>query len=239
MPSFPPRHIVVPILAALSALALVGCGSTPAERPAAVVAEAPLRSGTLTDFSGHWEKNYQLSDDFNTRFQLYVADIQRRFTQGGSLEQGGVGAGRGANTDAINGLARFAEELTRMPLLDIVQDEQHIDIERQDDFNLRCQYNDRLYVQSSNAFGNDLCDWTQERLLFQMRLAGGLEISHQLSLSPDNAMLNVTTTVSSDTVNVPVVISNYYTRYTPPDDNFNCQLTLTRNTVCSQRGEAK
>jgi hypothetical protein len=227
-------HIVV----AAFATALAACSTTrPADVAAARQPDAPVHSGVLTDFSGHWEKNYQLSDDFNTRFQLYVADIQRRFTRNGNLEASGVGASRGVSADAINGLARFAEELTRMPLLDIVQDADGIDIEREDDFNLSCPYGDRLYVRGNNAFGNDLCGWNQQRLMFQMQLGGGLEINHQLSLSPDGSMLNVTTTVSSDQVDVPVVISNYYTRYTPPEDDFNCELTLTRNTVCSQVGE--
>lgn len=234
-----PHPLLVTVLAAL----LVACGST---TPGSAVTntqpqeEIPRHSGSLTNFSGNWEKNYQLSDDFNTRFQLYVADIQRRFARNGNLETGIIGGGGGGmNPDAINGLARFAEELTRMPLLDIAQDEEGIDIERQDDFNLRCLYRDLLYVRSTNSFGTDMCGWNQERLVFQMRLGGGLEISHQFSLSPDSSMLNVTTTVSSDFVSAPVVISNYYTRYTPPDENFNCRLTLTRNTVCSQRGEPK
>lgn len=223
-----------PIAIALLCFGLTACASSSSNQ--ATTALAPPHNGAVTDFSGHWEKNYQLSDDFNTRFQLYVADIQRRFTRNGNLESSAVGAGRGVSAETINGLARFAEELTRMPLLDITQDSDGIDIEREDDFNLRCPYGDRLYVQSSNAFGSDLCGWSQQRLLFQMRLTGGLEISHQLSLSPDGNMLNVTTTVSSDQVDVPVTISNYYTRYTPPADDFNCQLTLTRNTVCSRMG---
>lgn len=211
-----------------------------ASRPAAPdpQAAAPVRSGELRDFSGHWEKNYQLSDDFNLRFSLYAADIRRLIAR---MNQGDVEAlpmlrGRGLSADAINGLARFAEELTRMPLLTIEQDATRIEIERQDDFTLRCLYADLQFVRGSNAFGSDLCGWTDERLQFQMVLGGGLTIAHQFSLSPDASMLNVTTTVSSDDVAVPLVISNYYQRYTPPEEDYNCLLTLTRNTVCTQQG---
>jgi hypothetical protein len=202
---------------------------------ASVGNEAPQHSGVLTDFSGHWEKNYQASDDFNTRFQLYLADIQRSFNQR-NVETAGFAPALGVDAESINGLARFAEEITRMPLLNITQEEGAIDIARDNDFNLRCSYGDRLYVQSGNAFGNEVCGWNSERLLFNMRLGDGLSISHQFSLSADGSQLNVTTTVSSARVTVPVVISNYYTRYNKPDDNYNCQQTLTRQRVCSQRG---
>ncbi|HEY0961996.1 MAG TPA: hypothetical protein VGE69_06535 [Pseudomonadales bacterium] len=229
-----PKHL--PPLAALLSLLLGACASQPdAPEPDA---PAPQRSGELRDFSGHWEKNFQLSDDFNTRFSLYAADVRRliaRMNQG-DLEGLPALRGRGINVDAIGGLARFAEELTRMPLIDIVQDDASIEIERDSDFTLRCAYADLQYVRSANAFGSDLCGWNGERLQFRMELGGGLSISHQFSLSPDASLLNVTTTVSTDDVAVPLVISNYYQRFDPPAEDYNCMLTLTRNTVCNQRG---
>lgn len=216
-------------------LLLAACASSPEPAPDA---PAPQRVGELRDFSGHWEKNYQLSDDFNTRFSLYAADIRRliaRLNQG-NLEGLPAMRGGGININAINGLARFAEELTRMPMLDIVQDDAQIEIERENDFTLRCAYANLQFVRSSNAFGNDLCGWTGERLQFRMELADGLSIAHQFSLSPDATMLNVTTTLSSADVAVPLVISNFYQRFDPPAEDYNCLLTLTRNTVCNQRG---
>jgi hypothetical protein len=200
---------------------------------------APARVSTLRDFSGYWEKNYQLSDDFNTRFRLYIADVQRRFAaaQGRGDLQGGPGAR--VNTETINGLARFTEELTRMPLLEILQDDTSIDIERDNDFTLHCAYEDRQFTSSTNVFGADSCGWDQDRLIFRMNLAGGLTIAHQFSMNADATMLNITTQVSSASVAVPLVISNYYLRYEPPEEDYNCLLTLTRNRVCAQRGTPK
>jgi hypothetical protein len=231
----PSSRFLTPALASL--LLLAACGSTPPAESSRE-AEPATRSGELRDFSGHWEKNYQLSDDFNTRFSLYVADVRRLLAR---LSQGNVEAlptlrGRGINTDAISGLARFTEELTRMPILEIVQDDALIEIEREGDFALRCAYANLQFIRSANAFGSDVCGWTDERLQFQMALGGGLTIAHQFSLSADATMLNVTTTVSSDDISVPLVISNYYQRYTPSGEDYNCVLTLTRNTVCNQRG---
>ncbi len=227
-------------LLVLTSLLLVACASTDTpDTDPALVAAAPVRTGELRDFSGQWEKNYQLSDDFNNRFNLYVADVRRllaRLNQGDVEGLPRLRGGGGINTDAISGLARFTEELTRMPTLEIEQGDARIEIERQDDFTLRCAYEDLQFVRGTNAFGADLCGWDQERLQFRMVLGGGLTIAHQFSLSADATMLNVTTTVTTDDVSVPLVVSNYYTRFVPPAEDYNCLLTLTRNTVCNQRG---
>ena len=204
--------------------------------------EAPHHSANLTDFSGHWEKNYQASDVFYNKFQLYVADLMRRFVRGGSSnrEEGiNVESGGGVNPAAVNGLAQLAEEITRMPLLNISQDANGINVERENDFNLRCLYHDKEYVQGSNAFGNDWCGWSSQRMIFRMRMSGGLQIVHQLSLSADTTQLNVTTTVASDSVATPIVISNFYTRFKSQDDHYDCKQTLTRNKVCTQQGRNK
>ncbi len=207
--------------------------------------EAPLHDAKLPDFSGHWEKNYQASDVFYNKFQLYVADLMRRFARGsssGNREQGinvESGGGGGVNPASVNGLAQLAEEITRMPLLNIKQDGNGINVERENDFNLRCFYHDKEYVQSSNTFGNDWCGWSSQRMIFRMRMSGGLQIVHQLSLSADASQLNVTTTVASDSVATPIVISNFYTRFNSQDDHYDCRQTLTRNKVCTQQGHSK
>ncbi len=225
----------------LCGVMLAGCANTPSDAETIEVAEAPLRTGDIKDFSGNWEKNYQLSDDFAARFSLYVADIRRGVinTQGLSDREIAGLAGSGVNVDAINGLARFTEEITRTPTIEIEQEDGSINIDREDDFTLYCDYQDRQYSNSSNVFGSDTCGWNQERLIFQMALAGGLNITHQFSLSPDTNLLNVTTRVSSDLVAVPIVISSFYERYIPSEQDYNCVLTLTRSTVCNQSGAAE
>lgn len=227
------------ILLCCTALLLSACASAPQAPVPQQLAPAPKHSGNLTDFSGHWEKNYKRSDDFDNRFNLYVANVKRLYAQESRDGNGNKNAIVGTTAAGVNGLAQFSEELTRMPTLTITQDNQGINVERENDFNLRCQYKDKLYVQSSNAFGNELCGWNRDRIVFQMRLAGGLQISHLFSLSPDGTELNVTTTINSDAVAIPVVISNYYTRFSSPEDRYDCQQTLTRNKVCTQLGHGK
>lgn len=211
----------------LLCLLVSACQSTP-ELPS----DPPLLTGTRPDFSGHWEKDYARSDDFNDRLQLYVADIRRQFSRQGTLNQ----SPGFISNEAINGLARFAEEITRMPLLVIEHGDSNIEVDREHDFTLRCHYRDRQFVSSNSPFGADICGWNDQRLVFRMELGGGLTISHQFSLSPDGASLDVTTTVSSDSVSAPLVVRNIYQRFEAPEEDYNCMLTLTRSTVCTRGG---
>lgn len=219
-------------------LLLAGCASAPAGNTTASGIPGSKPANQIPNFAGHWEKNYQASDNFNSRFQLYIADIQRRMTRA-DLEQAPFAVNGGLNADAINGLARFTEEITRMPLLEIKQDDTLINVERETDFNLRCKFTDPQAMQSRNAFGAEACGWNQDRLVFRMTLSGGLHITHQLALSRDGSQLNLTTTLSTDQVNTPLIVSNYYTRFESQEDKFDCQQTLTRNKVCTQGAAGK
>lgn len=236
MPLLRRCNAVTLLLVLSGCLSLCGCASSARETNASNSPEAPLLQTLPRNLSGHWEKNFQLSDDFNNRFRLYVADIQRLYS---GQSRGIENAAPNVSNDAINGLARFTEELTRMPLMEIVQDDAEVRIEREGDFPLRCAYAGRQFVRGSNAFGSDACGWEAGRLVFQLALGGGLTITHQFTLSPDSLMLNVTTRVTSAAVAAPLVISNYYQRYTPPEQDYDCQLTLTRSTVCSQTGSSR
>lgn len=225
-------------LCLLLALVLTGCQSTaPASRDSPG-GEGAASGGTIVSalpprsLAGNWEKDYRLSDDFNSRLALFVADIQRRYSGTSANGNGFVPPVFG---EAINGLARFAEELTRMPTLAIEQEADWVSIERDLDFPLWCRHGPDLVDSGSNTFGVDACGWNGQRLIFSMQLAGGLSITHQFSLSGDGEMLDLTTTVSSASVAAPLTIRNLYRRYTPPAEP-DCILTLTRSRVCSQRG---
>ena len=193
----------------------------------------------VVDMSGNWEKDYQLSDDFETEFNLYMFDIQRRLNpQSENINRSttfGSGAAVG-NRDSVIGLARFTEEITRMPLLQIEQDRARMRIKREDDFALLCEFFNRQTSVTQTPFGTEECGWNGEQLLFMLNLTDGLRIFYQVTLSPNGQQLNITTTVSSATVSTPLTISNYYRRYDIPESDIDCILTLTRNNVCRRVG---
>lgn len=214
----------------LAALLLAACATeqTPSRINEAVDYE-------VVDLSGNWEKDYQLSDDFQTEFNLYMFDIQRKLsTQGDGLNRGntiGVGSA-GGNMETVVGLARFTEEITRMPLLEIEQDRARVRIDRDNDFALTCDFINRQTATTQTPFGIEQCGWNGEQLLFRLNLTDGLQIFYQVTLSPNKQQLNITTTVTSDQVSTPMTISNYYRRFEPPENDIDCILTLTRNNVC-------
>lgn len=220
----------------LGVLVLPGCASETVSRISEDV------GFQVVDMSGNWEKDYQLSDDFETEFNLYMSDIQRRINQqGDGLNRGttfGSGpAAAGASMEAIVGLARFTEEITRMPVLRIEQDRSRIQIDREEDFALFCEFFNRQTAVTQTPFGTEQCGWNGEQLLFQLNLADGLRIFYQVTLAPSGRQLNITTTVASSQVSTPMTISNYYRRYDVPDNDIDCILTLTRNNVCRRAPE--
>jgi len=235
----PTLQTLLQVLLLIPLLWLGSCQSPQPSQPMQATSRLlPVVASPAPDLSGHWEKNFNMSDDFSSRIALFVADIQRRYSvpQGQARGDFAFGSTTPIRAEAINGLARFAEELTRMPLLEVRQDAMAIHVERENDFSLRCSWQDGEPVRSSSVFGIDACGWSGQRLLFSMTLQGGLGILHQFSLSADGALLDVTTTVSSESVAAPLIIRNVYQRYEPPEENYNCILTLTRSRVCTQRG---
>ena len=196
--------------------------------------EQPRRA---LNFAGDWEKNYGLSDNFETKFEQLVQDIQQKIER---LERNNDrNSSFNVNTvipsrDAVLGLARFAEELTRMPLLHIEQDGTRVKIEREDDFALQCRMLGQQLSETVNSFGTETCSWDRGQMFLQIRLQNGLTIGYKVTMSNDGQELNVTTTVMSSAVDIPLTISNYYDRYTPPESDFDCVQTLSRNDVCTR-----
>ena len=222
------------LLVVLLAAGLLSACATP--EPSRISEEVTYE---VVDMSGNWEKDYQLSDDFETEFNLYMFDIQRRLNpQSENINRSttfGSGAAVG-NRESVIGLARFTEEITRMPLLQIEQDRARMRIKREDDFALLCEFFNHQTSVTQTPFGTEECGWNGEQLLFMLNLTDGLRIFYQVTLSPNGQQLNITTTVSSATVSTPLTISNYYRRYDIPESDIDCILTLTRNNVCRRVG---
>ena len=227
----------------------VSCMDTPDLRPGTIGpvqnAEYPpdtagygSHSQRKVDLSGDWEKNYDRSDDFKTEIQNYVLKIQNRIKdlQEGRRRDAAYNADSGIpdSREALLGLAQFTEEITRMPVLHIVQDKTGVQIKRENDFPLSCEFFGKQFTSKKNIYGIENCTWSGGQLFIQIRLDNGLRIVYQVTLSPDAKKLNITTTVASREASTPLTISNYYDRYSEPTSDYNCIHTLTRNDVCTK-----
>ena len=231
------KLIFLPVLILIATSA--SCYKVDDYKPDSIISPGQaVHSSRMVDFSGDWEKNYQRSDNFEIEFQNYILNIQRQIQ---ALQENrqrdssfNVDRAISVSRQSILGLAEFTEEITRMPVLHIVQDKTSVQIDRENDFALSCEYFDKQFSSKKNPYGTENCTWSGGQLFIRINLENGLNIVHQVTLSPDAQELNITTTTASREATVPLTISNYYYRYTAPQDDYNCIQTLSRNDVCSK-----
>ncbi|MEM9387437.1 MAG: hypothetical protein AAGA68_20445 [Pseudomonadota bacterium] len=188
-----------------------------------------------TDLSGHWELDYERSDNVQRRLRSLLLRLQK----GGYAvaDPGGQGVtlsrSRGS-LEALVGLAQLADEVTRSPVLEIAQTEFDIAVERDQDFALTCVFHPDRPLSQQGVMSSELCGWVNERLVFQTGLPDGLTIFHQFTLAPDGDQLHIATTLRGPGAASPFTVSRFYNRYEPlRQENEECSDTLTRGRVCA------
>ncbi|MBN7798654.1 hypothetical protein [Parahaliea mediterranea] len=219
----------------LAAMLLAGACANP---------QAPLRgdNGQPADFSGHWELNYGQSDNIQARLNALMRELRRQNERrGAGGEVGGalisVGGG-GANSGAsVFGLAQMADLITRSPQLIIDQDEEGIQVKREGNFALDCQFVGDSAYRVDSPLGRELCGWDGHQLVFTLLLPEGLSIRHRLTLSPDARSMNIASTVVSDQVSQPFTLNRVYSRFDPAAAGYHCKMTLTRGRVCTTEAQ--
>ncbi|MFV0276414.1 MAG: hypothetical protein ACK5HY_04415 [Parahaliea sp.] len=192
------------------------------------------------DFSGSWERNYGQSDDIQARLNALVRELRRQAERrSGPGEAGGSGIsiGGGNSGASVIGLARMADMITQSTLLTIAQDEEGIQVEREGDFALDCQFAGPEAYRKDSPLGRELCGWDGHQLVFTLLLPGGLSIRHRLTLSADRQYLNVATTVVSDQVSYPFTLNRVYDRFVPGSTGYRCEMTVTRGRVCTTEAQ--
>ncbi|GAB3276687.1 hypothetical protein [Parahaliea aestuarii] len=193
--------------------------------------------GQPVDFSGHWEMNYAQSDNIQARLNALVRELrkenERRSAAGGEVGGPAIAIG-GANSGAsVMGLAQMADMITQSALVTIDQDSQGIQVKREGNFALDCQFTGPDAYRLDSPFGRELCGWDGHQLVFTLLLPDGLSIRHRLTLSPDRQNMNIATTVLSDQVSQPFTLNRVYTRFEPGSSGFRCEMTVTRGRVCT------
>jgi len=211
-------------------LALAACSTT--EPP-----PRGVKTSGAVDFNGDWEVDYSQSDNVRDRYEVMIRELQRQAerrarggNQGGSMSIGGTGVNSGAS---IYGLARMAELITEIQLLNIIQDEQEISVKREGSFALRCEFHPGQLHSVETPLGREICGWDGHQLVFQIYLPEGLSIFHRLTLGPHGERLNIATTVRSDQVAYPFSLNRVFNRYDPSSTGIRCKQTLTRGRVCT------
>ena len=135
-------------------LALAACSSAPE-----IPDSAP---DAAVDFSGAWEVDYSQSDNIRDRYEMMVRELQRqaeRRARGVGQSNSTVSVGGGLGGEDLYTLARMAEMITDVQLLDIEQDEIEISVKREGSFALQCEFHAGSLHKRDTSLGSELCGW--------------------------------------------------------------------------------
>jgi len=202
--------------------------------PARVTAEAPNRHNV--DFSGSWELDYQLSDHPSEKIRyLYIqARAQAERAAERAKNSGRYVDPRIFNVQSVVGLGRLTEKIAQATVLTIAQEDDHIVINRNDDFALVCDFGEMGWKE--NAIGIEGCAWDEDQLAFQIALPDGLSVFHQFSIAADRSRINVATTVKVSGISYPFTLNRVYMPFEPGEGMFECTYTIANQTTCTLSG---
>jgi hypothetical protein len=218
-------------LLTVAMVCLSACSSGP-ETPAGRGSGAPT-----VDFSGAWEVDYSKSETVYDNYEAMMRELRRQLERRQAMNQGRGGISSGvpiaAAGDDMYALARLAELVTDIQLMDIDQEAQAITIKREGSFALYCEFSGNALYTQRNPMGSELCGWDGHQLVFQIFLPEGISIFHRFTLGPRAERVNVSTTVRSDRVSYPFTLDRVFNRYDPNSSGIRCRQTLTRGRVCT------
>ncbi len=215
-----------------AALLLGGCSSRP---------DLPGGAAVPVDFSGAWELDYSQSDNISDRYEAMIRKLRReaeRRARGNAPQSNAVvSAGASASGEDLYNLARMAEMITDVQLLDISQDETGISVKREGSFALQCEFHGGGMHRLETPLGSELCGWDAHQMVFQVALPEGLRILHRFTLGPEGQRVNIATTLWSRQAGYPFTLNRVYQRYDPESSGIRCKQTLTRGRVCTTESE--
>lgn len=191
------------------------------------------------DFAGSWEKDFRLSDNWETQLTLVLDELQRQAERQARSSNAGAGGGpgpapvRSSRRSNIVDLAQLAEYLSRQTTMRISQNDEEVRIMRQGDADLVCSISEASVETFSSPHGSERCGWDRRQLVFEISLPDDVFIMYRLSVSSDTQLLNMVIRISSRR-SEPFDLVQVFKRYQAPADDFNCRQTLTRGKVCNQ-----
>lgn len=213
---------------------LVGACTQQPTRNAAVRSN---QSSMPANLSGLWGRDYFRGDDVNRALEQWFRRLGRTAPD---LRPAGLpeldNAGTISSTQDVNSilaLARLADELTRPRYFTISQTEHQISVERENDFDISCEFYDGVAQGARTPYGEEICGWNGDQFISRLILPDGLLVSHRFTVAPEGDELHVATTVSSRNTGMSFTLSRFYKKYEPSDSLFSCIDTLSRNRVCS------
>jgi hypothetical protein len=132
---------------------------------------------------------------------------------------------------SIVGLGKLAEKIAQATVLTIAQEDDHIVINRNEDFALVCDFKEIGWQE--NAIGIEGCTWDEDQLAFKIALPNGLRILQQFSIAADRSRINVATTVKVSDISYSFTLNRVYMPFEPGEGMFECTYTIAKQTTCT------
>lgn len=228
---FPKHARLMGFTTLIALLVLVaGCNTDP-------VKQEITRVASPVDMTGHWELDYAKSDNLQDQLNSVARQIRREAARREQLAKEGRGFAGGplpGRRDLIT-LARLAEIITEPTLLEVIQAEGRMRVKRDNSFALVCETDGSTISVTTDLLGEQRCGWDSSQLFFMLNLQEGMEVTHRLSRSGVGDVLLLVTSVETPDTSLPLIVSQFFTRYDPEDLGFRCERSLTKGKICTTR----
>ncbi len=207
------------------------------QQPARDVVVRTAQSSMPSDLNGFWGRDYIRGDDVNQALNQWFRRMRRaapNLRPAGlpELDNAGI-VSSPRDVQSVLALARLADELTRPRYFTISQTESEIKVEREDDFDISCQFQDGVAQGAANPYGQEICGWDGDIFISRLFLPDGLLVSHRYTVAPQGNELHVATTVSLRYTGMSFTLSRFYNKTERSPSMFNCVDTLSMNRVCT------
>jgi hypothetical protein len=208
-----------------------------AQQPALETAAPTEQSSMPANLNGLWGRDYFRGDDVNRALDRWFQRLRRaapdlRPAGLPELDNAGI-VTSSRDIDSILALARLADEITRLRYFTISQTEHEISIERENDFDVSCEFYDGVAQGAKTPYGQEICGWAGDQFISRLILPDGLLVSHRYTVAPGGEELHVATTVTSRSTGMSFTLSRFYNKYDPSSPLFTCIDTLSQNRVCT------
>lgn len=243
-----PRAVARGCIPAARLLALLCLGASFSAVAQDSLPQLDLNLPLRLDFSGSWEKDFRRSDNWEDE----LSRTMRIRQESAARQQASPGSGRlraappisvgnvnlprsGSRGASIVDLARLAEYISRQSTIEISQTRDEVRIERSGEAAMICGVEYELQRTFASEHGVEVCGWDGQQLVFQIMLPDDLIIMHRFTVSSNQQVLNLLTSIYSKG-GEPFNLIQAFNKYQAPRDEFNCIQTLSRGQVCNQSG---
>jgi hypothetical protein len=199
-----------------------------------------IQGDISVDFTGSWERDYSRGDDVNSALNRAYAQLRGYYGSASYSNDSRGGGGPTISQSEVNSLialARLGDLITRPDFFTILQTKHDLSIERDDDFAIFCEFYNGASQGTFTEYGNETCGWDGETFVTHLVLPDGLVVNHRFTTDTIAERMRVITTMSSTGTRVPFTVHRYYRKFEPPEAEFNCIETLSKNRVCSTSDE--